>query len=112
MNTIGCSPKEHNEALSFFLRVMQMELKQAFGQALRALRTRRRITQEDFSQVSSRTYLSTLERGLKSPTLEKVEDLASVLGVHPMTIIASSYLIADKSESLEEIFARIQRELQ
>ncbi len=41
-----------------------MELKQAFSLALKRLRTRRGLTQEDFSFVSSRTYLSTMERGL------------------------------------------------
>ncbi len=49
-----------------------MELKQAFGQALKQLRMSQGLTQEDFSDVSSRTYLSTLERGLKSPTIDKL----------------------------------------
>ena len=53
-----------------------MELKQAFGAALKKLRSERKLSQEDFSDVSSRTYLSTLERGLKSPTIEKVDELA------------------------------------
>lgn len=88
-----------------------MELKKAFGQALKALRTSRQLTQEDFSQVSSRTYLSTLERGLKSPTLEKVEELASVIGVHPMTLLASSYLLLDSNLDQDGLFALIRREL-
>lgn len=88
-----------------------MELKQAFGQALKKLRTSRKLTQEDFSQVSSRTYMSTLERGLKSPTLEKIEELASVLGVHPMTLLASSYLRLDDSLDQDDLLALIRREL-
>ncbi|RZI56391.1 MAG: XRE family transcriptional regulator, partial [Pseudomonas sp.] len=53
-----------------------MELNIAFGQALRDIRKQRGLTQEDFSDVSSRTYLSTLERGLKRPTIDKVSQLA------------------------------------
>lgn len=62
-----------------------MAIKEAFGAALKARRLEQGLTQEDFSDVSSRTYLSTLERGRKCPTLEKVSDLACVLQVHPLT---------------------------
>ncbi|WP_445940440.1 helix-turn-helix domain-containing protein [Pseudomonas sp.] len=57
-----------------------MDLKKAFGEALRKIRTCRKLTQEDFSAISSRTYLSTLERGVYSPTIEKLDAIASVLG--------------------------------
>ncbi|WP_341303139.1 helix-turn-helix transcriptional regulator [Pseudomonas sp. TMP25] len=88
-----------------------MEPRQAFGQALKRLRSSKHLTQEDFSQVSSRTYLSILERGLKSPTLEKIEHLASVIGVHPMTLLVSSYLLRDEASSQEDLFALIESEL-
>lgn len=39
----------------------------------------RGLSQEAFSDVSSRTYLSSLERGLKSPTLNKIEELCEVM---------------------------------
>ena len=88
-----------------------MELKTAFGRALKEIRSSRRVTQEDFSQVSSRTYLSTLERGLKSPTIDKVEGLASVLGVHPLTLIARSYLLMNEDVLLEDLLTRIREDL-
>ncbi|SCZ22860.1 MULTISPECIES: helix-turn-helix domain-containing protein [unclassified Pseudomonas] len=81
-----------------------MELKQAFGVALKQLRSKRKLSQEDFSDVSSRTYLSTLERGLKS-------QLASVLDVHPLTILVGCYLLQDNPISLDELFSRIRTEL-
>lgn len=68
-----------------------MDIKQAFGLALKEIRLEKRLTQEDFSIVSSRTYLSMLERGLKSPTLEKIEDICSVLGVHPLILLEKCY---------------------
>jgi transcriptional regulator with XRE-family HTH domain len=89
-----------------------MELKAAFGLALKSLRTSRQLTQEDFETVSSRTYLSTLERGLKSPTLEKVDALASVLKVHPLTLLVDCYLRADSGVTLGDLLQRIESELQ
>jgi transcriptional regulator with XRE-family HTH domain len=62
-----------------------------FGAALKAVRTLKRLTQEDFGELSSRTYVSTLERGLKSPTLSKIDELAEVLGVHPLTLLTLAY---------------------
>lgn len=40
-----------------------MELNDAIGQALRNARVRKGLTQEDFGSISSRTYISSLERG-------------------------------------------------
>jgi len=62
------------------------------GAALQRLRELAQVTQEDFGVVSSRTYVSSVERGLKSPTLGKVEQLASVLGVHPLTLLTVAYM--------------------
>lgn len=47
-----------------------MQLKQAFGKAMRLLRRTRGLSQEDFGAHSSQTYLSQLEAGGKGPTLE------------------------------------------
>jgi len=87
-----------------------MDLKQAFGATLRGLRQRKNRTQEDFYIVSSRTYISTLERGIKSPTMEKLDDIASVLGVHPATLIVSTYM-EKNNEDLESVLQRIREDL-
>jgi len=84
-----------------------MDLIKAFGIALRNVRQRRGLTQEDFSIVSSRTYLSTLERGLKGPTLEKIEQLSGVLKVHPLTLITEAFLQEDPSLSPELLLSRV-----
>lgn len=68
-----------------------MDIKQAFAKALRDTRKIRQLTQEDFSVVSSRTYLSTLERGLKSPTLDKIQSLSKVLEIHPLTLLVLAF---------------------
>lgn len=88
-----------------------MELKTAFGLALRNLRKHRELTQEDFSTVSSRTYLSTLERGQKALTIEKLEQLAGVLGVHPATLLIATYLQKEPQEDCRAVIARLKNEL-
>jgi len=70
----------------------------------------RGLTQEDFGLVSSRTYLSGLERGLKSPTLGKLEQIASVMQVHPLTLLALTYASAASPKATAEMLDQVQRE--
>jgi len=79
--------------------------------ALRAARKARGLTQEDFSGVSSRTYMSSLERGLKSPTFEKLTALSEALGIHPLTLLTLAFMQGKHGESLRALQARVQREL-
>ena len=41
--------------------------------------------------MSSRTYMSTLERDLKSPTLHKLAELCEVMEIHPLTLLTLAY---------------------
>jgi len=68
-----------------------MTIRKASGKALRMVRLRRGLTQEDFGIVSSRTYVSSLERGQKSPTIDKLVDLAETLTVHPVVLLALAF---------------------
>lgn len=68
-----------------------MELRTAFAEALREIRDRKGLTQEDFSTVSSRTNISLLERAKTIPTLEKLQQLCTILDVHPVTVMAICY---------------------
>ena len=70
-----------------------MNIKKSLGLAIKQSRNAKKITQEDFSGISSRTYISTLERGLYSPTVEKVDAIAKVIGIHPLTLLTLSYLV-------------------
>lgn len=69
----------------------QPKIQNNFAHALRHIRKAKGVSQEAFALTSSRTYVSTLERGLKSPTLSKIDDLAEVLGVHPLTLLMAAY---------------------
>lgn len=88
-----------------------MELKQAFGQALRKTRAARGLTQEAFADVSSRTYMSTLERGIKSPTLDKLVEIAAKMDVHPLSLLTEAFLIVDDGTDIEMIFSKIRSDL-
>lgn len=78
-----------------------MVLLKRFGIGLQRARKSRKLTQEDFSVVSSRTYLSSLERGIKAPTITKIEEIATVIGVHPLSLIAYAYLPSSSVERAE-----------
>ena len=70
---------------------MKRAIQSDFAHALRYARKARALTQEDFDEVSSRVYVSALERGVKQPTLAKVDVLAAKLDLHPLTLLALSY---------------------
>jgi len=72
-----------------------MKIRSGLADAIKAIRHLRCLSQEDFSGVSSRTYLSSLERRLKSPTVDKVCEIAEVLVISPAALL----LVA---QSLEE----------
>jgi transcriptional regulator with XRE-family HTH domain len=61
----------------------------AFGKVVKRLRTERSLSQETlaFEADMHRTYISQLERGLKSPSLRTILKLAQVLAVDLKTLM-------------------------
>ncbi|VTU33641.1 hypothetical protein H6CHR_04042 [Variovorax sp. PBL-H6] len=53
--------------------------------------------------------MSSLERGLKNPTLSKVDELCEVMQVHPLTLLALTYGV--NAKGADQLLARVQREL-
>jgi transcriptional regulator with XRE-family HTH domain len=84
----------------------------SFSQALRHVRTARGMAQEEFDVISSRTYISALERGLKQPTLTKVDDLAEILRVHPLTLLVLSYSKKAGTTDVPALLAKVAQEVQ
>lgn len=83
-----------------------------FATSLRRARNFVGLSQEGFVPVSGRTYVSALELGIKSPTLGKVDELAQVLGVHPLTLLALAYMPNDSPSTVQGTFARVAAEVQ
>jgi transcriptional regulator with XRE-family HTH domain len=75
-----------------------MTPEEAFGKVLREIRHEHSLSQEElgFEGGYHRTYISLLERGRKSPSLNTVFQLSAALGVLP-------------SEILRRIEARVNR---
>lgn len=69
----------------------------AFGTAVRELRTERGLSQEDLADAAHLhvTYLSGIERGLRNPSLDKLNALAAALQLSTLELIAH----ADKARS-------------
>ena len=62
--------------------------------------------------VSGRTYISQLERGERNATLSKVDELASVMGLHPATLVTLSYLPSPSSTAdLDKLLLRVREEV-
>ncbi len=64
-------------------------LQLAFGKVIRGLRREAGLSQEELAYRCNlhRTYISQLERGLKSPSLTTIEALAHSLGKSPHQLI-------------------------
>jgi len=83
----------------------------SLAKALKTVRKARGLSQEAFSDVSSRTYMSTLERDLKSPTLHKLTELCEVMDVHPLTLLTLAYA-GDDTHKADELLAQVRQELE
>jgi transcriptional regulator with XRE-family HTH domain len=64
----------------------------AFGAAVRDLRERRELSQENlgFEAELDRTYVSGIERGVRNPTLTTIWKLAEALGVTPSRLLKAA----------------------
>lgn len=82
-----------------------------FASALKRTRMALGQPQDAFQLASSRTYVSSLERGIGSPTLNKVDDLAEVLDVHPLTLLAMAYLSPHASDRSAALMLQVASEL-
>jgi len=85
--------------------------KHTLSEALKTIRKARGLSQEAFSDVSSRTYMSTLERDMKSPTLNKLAELCDVMEVHPLTLLTLAYAGKDLRQA-DQLLAQVRQELE
>ena len=85
--------------------------KHSLATAIRTVRKARGLSQEAFSDVSSRTYMSSLERDLKSPTMHKLAELCEVMEVHPLTLLTLAYA-GDSPHKADQLLAQVRQELE
>lgn len=65
------------------------KLEQAFGEVLRKLRVEQNLSQDKLAELShlDRTYISLLERGLRTPTISTLFSISNALDNSPSRII-------------------------
>lgn len=84
-----------------------METRKGLAKALKSLRKQKGLTQEDFSEYSSRAYISLLEREGKSPTLDKLDEISEMMGIHPLELLILTYKYASPRKSINKIIVNI-----
>ena len=88
-----------------------MAAKNSLAAALKTVRKARGLSQEAFSDVSSRTYMSSLERDQKNPTMHKLTELCEVMEVHPLTLLTLAFA-GDSTRKADELMAQVRQELE
>jgi transcriptional regulator with XRE-family HTH domain len=83
-----------------------MKRKHTFGRALLAARDARHLAQDALGV--DQAAISRLESGVKVPSWKRVEELADVLGVHPLTLFTLAY---SSDTDAEELLRLVRREL-
>lgn len=76
---------------------------------MRDIRQSRGLSQEGLGP--SQSYISALERGKWNASLDKVEQIAGILSLHPATLLLLAYLRKDPSLDASVLIAQIQKEL-
>lgn len=74
---------------------------------LRALRSKRNITQRDFADTACRTYLSKLDLGKSSITLHKLDQVSRRLELSPLTLLTLT-LSEDTGKPPSEQISKLQ----
>jgi len=77
----------------------------SFSQVLQQLRRDRGLSQEELGFASGyhRTYISLLERGLKSPSLRTIFELAKALKVEPSEVIIEKKILTPLTNTAYEL---------
>jgi transcriptional regulator with XRE-family HTH domain len=77
---------------------MADSLTRAFGFAVGEVRTARGLSQDDLASAAEidRTYVSQIERAIKSPTLRVLDQLAGALGLRPSQLVIRAEQIRDE----------------
>lgn len=86
-----------------------MNRKHAFGAALRAARISRGLPQDALGLAQSN--ISRLESGAKDPSWERVEELAVLLDVHPLTLFTLAYVLNEDQLDEQALLQRVQNDL-
>lgn len=60
--------------------------------------------------ITSRCFI-TPSAVKKNVTFVKIDQVSEAIGVHPITIMTAAYRLCDPETSLQELLARVEREM-
>ncbi|WP_426143811.1 helix-turn-helix domain-containing protein [Pseudomonas sp. DWP3-1-2] len=86
-----------------------MTLDEAIGLAIRQSRTQKGLSQEAIG--ASQSFVSDVERGKKSITMNRLEGFANCLNVKPASLVIRAALLATPNLTLDELFEQIRYEI-
>ena len=84
-----------------------MELREAFGTTIRKIRLAKGLAQDAIGP--SQAYISEVERAIKSPTLDKMQDIAEAMDVHLVTVLVGAF--AESGLPATELLALVKKQL-
>ncbi|MEX5502264.1 helix-turn-helix domain-containing protein [Pseudomonas putida] len=87
-----------------------MSLRIAYASALQFLRLRRESSQQALAEAADPSYISRLEAGRRSVTLDASQDIAQGLGVDPLTLLVLAYA-AERGQTPQEILRQLEGDL-
>lgn len=88
-----------------------MDLKTSFGNIFLLARKAAGLVQDDFEPTTSRSYVSYIERGKVSITLDKLHELSNLMSIHPVSLIFKTYLTYDEEVSALDLMSRIMEDM-
>ncbi|MBK5012445.1 helix-turn-helix domain-containing protein [Pseudomonas sp. S60] len=90
-----------------------MSLKTGFATVLKAMRVSRGLTHKHMAKASSRGYMSKLEQGRSSPTVDKLTVISDALGLSPLTLFTlfTLTLSVERGEPIDTLLQRLKADI-
>ena len=86
-----------------------MTLNQAIGISIKLARQSQGLSQEEIG--ASQSFVSDIERGKKSMTIQRLEEFANRLGLQPASLMIQASLIADPKLSLDNLLDVVRKDM-
>lgn len=87
-----------------------MSLRISYAAALRFLRKRSEVSQQELAPAANPSYVSRLESGTRSVTLDVSQELAKALNVDPLTLLVLAYA-AERDQTPQEVMEHLLGDL-
>lgn len=88
-----------------------MPVRVAFAAALQFLRGHLSVSQRDVAQTREQSYISKLEAGSRSVTLEAAQDLADAMNIDPLAFLTLVYA-SDRGKSPRQLLIELEQVLE